>query len=59
MKKKGLVLGQNLGPIRSNVVKKVQKLALSIGFTNIFHKEYVLKQKGVVVKIPEWKLRKI
>ena len=53
--KVGVVLGQNLGQIRSNVVKKVKKQALSLGFF-IF---YLLKQKVVVVKQPEWKLMAI
>ena len=36
----GVVFGQNLGQIRSNVAKKVKKLALSIGFSHILHWEY-------------------
>ena len=51
-----MVLGQNLGQIRSNVVKKkVKKLALSIGFSHILHWEYILKQEVVVLQTPEWK----
>ena len=46
--KVGVVLGQNLGQIRCNVVKKVK--ALSICFFHILHKEYLLKQKVVVVQ---------
>ena len=49
----GVVLGQNLGQIRSKVVKKVKKLALSIGFSHILHREYILKQEVVVVQTPE------
>ena len=49
-----MVLGQNLGQIRSNVVKKVKKQALSI-FFHILHGGYLLKQKEVVVQTPEWK----
>ena len=49
----GVVLGQNLGQIRSNVVKRVKKLALSIGFSHILHGEYILKQEVVVVQTPE------
>ena len=45
----GVVLGQNLDQIRSNVVKKVKKFALSIGFSHILHREYILKLKIVVV----------
>ena len=37
--------------MRLNVVKKVKKLALSIGFFNI------LLGKVVVVQTPEWKLK--
>ena len=52
----GVVLGQNLGQIRSNVMKKkVKKLALSIGFSHILHREYILKQEVVVLQTPEWK----
>ena len=49
----GVVLGQNLGKIRSSVVKKVKKQALSLGFF-ILLGEYLLKQKVMVVKPPEW-----
>ena len=55
----GLVLGQNLGQIRSNVVKKVKKQAISLGFFHILLGEYLLKQKVVVVKSPEWKFMAI
>ena len=57
--KVGVVLGQNLGKIRSNVVKKVKKQALSLGFFHIFLREYLLKQKVMVVKPPEWKFMTI
>ena len=54
----GVVLEENLGQIRSNVVKKkVKKLALSIGFSHILHREYILKQEVVVVQTPEWKFK--
>ena len=33
--------------------KKVKKLALSIGFSHILHREYILKQEAVVVQTPE------
>ena len=52
-----MVLGQNLGQIRPNVVKKVKKQALSISFFHILHGEYLLKQKVVVVQILEWKFK--
>ena len=53
----GVVLGQNLGQSRSNVVKKVKKLALSICFSHILHRKYILKQEVVVVQTPEWKFK--
>ena len=43
-----------MGQIRSNVVKKVRKWGLSIGFFHILHVEYLLKEKVVVVQTPEW-----
>ena len=46
-------LGQNLGQIRPNFMKKVKKKAFSIGFFHILHGEYLLKQKVVVVQILE------
>ena len=49
----GVVLGQNLGQIMSNVVKKVKKQVISLGFFHIW--DYLLKQEAVVVKPPEWK----
>ena len=52
-----MVLGQNLGQIRPNVVKKVKKQALSIRFFHILHGEYLLKQKVVVVQTLEWKFK--
>ena len=53
----GVVLGQNLGQIRPNVVKKIKKQALSISFFHILHGEYLLKLKVVVVQILEWKFK--
>ena len=47
-----MVFGQNLGQIMSNVVKKVKKLALSIGFFHILNGEYLLKHNVVVVETP-------
>ena len=52
-----MVLGQNLSQIRSNVLKKVKNLALSIIFFHILHEEYILKQEVVVVQTPEWKCK--
>ena len=58
--KMGVVLGQNLGQIKPNVVKKVKKWALSIGvFFSYLHVEYLLKQKVVALQISEWKLKAI
>ena len=55
-----VVLGQNLGQIRSDVVKKVKKQALSIGFFfHILHVEYLLKQILVVLQSFEWKLEQV
>ena len=53
-----MTFGQNLGQIRSNVVKKVKKQAFSISFFNVLHgEEYLLKQKVVVVQILESKFK--
>ena len=51
--KAGVVSGQYLGQIRSNVVKKVKKQALLLVFFHILPGEYLLNQKVVVVKPPE------
>ena len=48
----GVVLAQNLGQIRSNVVKKVKKQAISLGFFHILLGDYLLKQEAVVVEPP-------
>ena len=53
--KVGLVLRQNLGQIRPNVVKKVRKLVFINRFFSYFTWEYLLKQKAVVVYTLEWK----
>ena len=55
----GVVLEQNLGQIRSNVMKKVKKQALSLGFFHILLGKCLLKQKVVVIKPPEWKFMAI
>ena len=57
--KSGVVWGQNLGQIMSNVVKKVKKQVISLGFFHILLGEYLVKQKVVVVKPPEWKFMAI
>ena len=54
-----MLLEQNLGQIMSNIVKKVKKQAISLGFFHILLGEYLLKQKVVVVKPPEWKFMAI
>ena len=54
-----MVLGQNLGQIMSNIVKKVKKQVISLGFFSYFTWDYLLKQEAVVVKPPEWKLMAI
>ena len=53
-----MVLGQNLGQIMSNVVKKVKKQAI-LGFFHILLEDYLLKQETVVIKPPEWKFMAI
>ena len=50
-----MVLGQNLGQIMSNVVKKLKKQAISLGFFHILLGDYLSKQEAVVVKPSEWK----
>ena len=52
-----MVLGQNLGQIRPNVVKKVKKWALSIAFFSYFIWEYLLKQTVVALQTSEWKFK--
>ena len=51
--KSGVVLGQNLGQIPFNIVKKVKKQAISLGFFRILLGEYLIKQKVVAAKPPE------
>ena len=55
----GVVLGQNLGKIMSNVVKKVKKQVISLGFFSYFTWDNLLKQEAVVVKPYEWKFMAI
>ena len=52
-------MGQNLGQIISNVVKKVKKQAISLGSFHILLCDFLLKQEAVVVKPPEWKFMAI
>ena len=52
-------MGQNLGQIMSNVVKKVKKQAISLGFFHILLGDYLLKQEAVAVKPPECKFMAI
>ena len=52
--KVGVALGQNLGQIRSNVVKKNKEMGIIISFFHISLREYLSKQDLVVVKPPEW-----
>ena len=54
-----MVLEQNLGQIKSNVLKKVKKLALSIAFFHILHGEYLLNEKLVVQQTPKWKFKAV
>ena len=51
--KLGVVFGQNLGQIMSNVVKKVKKQAISLGFLHNLLGDYLLKQQAGVAKKPE------
>ena len=44
-----------MGQIKSNVVKKVKKQVISLGFFRTLLREYFLKQNVVAVKPPEWK----
>ena len=39
----------------SNVMMKVKKQVISLGFFSYFTWDYLLKQEAVVVKPPEWK----
>ena len=39
-------LGQNLGQIRSNIMKKKKGTGISMGFFHILHEVYIYKQKG-------------
>ena len=46
------------GQIWPNVVKKSKEMGIiNRGFFHILHGEYLLKQKVVVVHIPEWKVK--
>ena len=54
-----MVLRQIFDQIMFNVVEKVKKQALSLRFFYILLGEYLLKQKIVVEKPPEWKFMAI
>ena len=54
-----MVLQQIFDQIRSKVVEKVKKQALSLRFFYILLGEYLLKQKVVAEKSPEWKFMAI
>ena len=53
----GVILGQILGKIRSNVAKKSKETGIINRFYYILHGEYILKQEVVVAQTPEWKLK--
>ena len=55
--KVGVVLEQTLGQIMSNVVKKLKKRALSIGFFIFYMENTFHSIKAVVVQTPEWKFK--
>ena len=55
-----VVFGQNLGKIRSNVVRKTKKLAFQQFFFIIYMRYiglYIKKQEVVIVEITELKLK--
>ena len=39
-------------------MKKTKKLVFQWDFFHILHEVYIYKQKGRVIEIPEWKLKK-
>ena len=43
----------------SNVVNKVKKQAISLGFFHILLGDYLFKQEAVFLKLPEWKFMAI
>ena len=51
--------GKILGQIMPNVLKKVKKQAISLGFFHILLEDYLLKQEAVLVKPPEQKFMAI
>ena len=54
-----MVLGQNFGQIMSQCEKSKETGNIIRGFFHILLGEYLLKQKVVVVKPPEWKFMAI
>ena len=51
-------MGQNLGQITSNVVKKVKKGNI-IRFFHILLGDFLLKQEAVIAKPPGWRFMAI
>ena len=55
-------MGQNLGQIMPNVVKKVKKQAISLGFFHILLGDYTLfkaRSSGCKTAIPKWQFMAI
>ena len=51
-----MVLGQNVGQIMTNAVKKSKERGIiNSFFCHILHGGYLLKQKEVIAQTPEWK----
>ena len=50
-----MVLGQNLGQIRSS--EKSKETCIINSFFHILHREYLLKQKAMVLQTFEWKCK--
>ena len=51
-----MVLGQNVGQIMANAVKKSKERGIiNSFFCHILHGGYLLKQKEVIAQTPEWK----
>ena len=49
-------LGQNVGQIRSNLVKKPTGIGIWMGFFHILHEVYIYKQKGSGYRKPSVKI---
>ena len=51
-----MVLGQNVGQIMANAMKKSKERGIiNSFFCHILHGGYLLKQKEVIAQTPEWK----